>query len=499
MSKKAIALLAVLLVAAAVSVALIWQPWKPGRKSAENSKLGVVCKAGNCVSVEEAAEKGDRDAQFAVGVAHMNGKGLPRDDAAAVRWFGKAGAQGHRDAQFFFGMAHLQGIGGLTADPGEAAKWFVKSSEQGNPSAQHLLGALHYEGKGVKQDYAESERLWRLSGEQGNAGSQFNIGALYFEARGVPKNDNEALKWLSAAAERGHEGAPGLLAKLEYQWPADRGKIEERLAAATDLVKRPAAPSAAMLKWRAEERQKAEALALKGPNAMDDTGKTALYYAVSAADLSLVSALIEKGGDPNGRKDDDYSWAPLHAASAGGHLEIARLLVDRGARIDLKARNVPSPLSLAVGNSQLELAEWLIAKGADAKQQDAESGRTLLHGIASESDSREVVELLLRSGVDPNLKDREGKTPLHIAASTTETRRTPTPLGKLPAPPYGRKAEIVEALLKGGADPAIQDGAMMTPLEHALNAQSSKDVPQSARQRFVDIENLLRAKPKPPA
>ena len=41
------------------------------------------------------AEQGDAPAQFALGVMCAEGRGVPQDDAEAVRWYGLAAEQGH--------------------------------------------------------------------------------------------------------------------------------------------------------------------------------------------------------------------------------------------------------------------------------------------------------------------------------------------------------------------------------------------------------------------
>jgi len=45
------------------------------------------------------AEQGEADVQFNVGLMYDKGKGVPQDDAEAVKWYRKAADQGHADAQ----------------------------------------------------------------------------------------------------------------------------------------------------------------------------------------------------------------------------------------------------------------------------------------------------------------------------------------------------------------------------------------------------------------
>ena len=46
----------------------------------------------------QAAEQGDAEGQFLLGLAHTGGEGVPEDDAEAVRWFLMAAEQGHAEA-----------------------------------------------------------------------------------------------------------------------------------------------------------------------------------------------------------------------------------------------------------------------------------------------------------------------------------------------------------------------------------------------------------------
>ena len=50
-------------------------------------------------AVRLAAEQGDADAQYNLGAMYDNGRGVPEDDAEAVRWFRLAVEQGHAGAQ----------------------------------------------------------------------------------------------------------------------------------------------------------------------------------------------------------------------------------------------------------------------------------------------------------------------------------------------------------------------------------------------------------------
>jgi uncharacterized protein len=82
-----------------------------------------------------AAEQGYGRAQHNLGLMYNHGRGVPRDDAAAVAWYLKAAGQGDTAAQVQLGI--LYGTGqGVSQDPAAAASWFRKAADQGEAAGQ---------------------------------------------------------------------------------------------------------------------------------------------------------------------------------------------------------------------------------------------------------------------------------------------------------------------------------------------------------------------------
>jgi TPR repeat protein len=125
------------------------------------------------------AEQGDAEAQYNLGDSYDWGKGVPRDDV-------------------------------------EAAKWYRKAAEQGDAKSQSMLGKCYAKGDGVAQNYSEAVRWYRKAAAQGFAQGQFNLGWCYDNGEGVPRNTTEALKWYRKAALQGHYGAKQCGAAIEY-------------------------------------------------------------------------------------------------------------------------------------------------------------------------------------------------------------------------------------------------------------------------------------------
>ena len=142
-----------------------------------------------------------------------NAKSAPQDHAATASGYRKAADQGDADAQFNLGMMYANGRG-VSRDDVEAVKWYRKAAEQGHARAQYNLGVRYDNGRGVSRDNGEAAKWYRKAAEQGYAAAQFNLGYDYEHGEGVPCSNAEALKWYRKAAEQGHENAKNALKRF---------------------------------------------------------------------------------------------------------------------------------------------------------------------------------------------------------------------------------------------------------------------------------------------
>jgi len=145
------------------------------------------------------ANAGDASAEFQVGFAYANGKGVPREFTEAARWYRKAAEQGNADAQSLLGVLYRNGHG-VPQNYSEAELWCRKAASQGNAFAQFTLGLDYSQGKGVPQDFTQAALWYRKAAMQGNAGAEEELGLLYEEGKGVPQDFGEAYFWTSLAA-----------------------------------------------------------------------------------------------------------------------------------------------------------------------------------------------------------------------------------------------------------------------------------------------------------
>jgi len=113
-------------------------------------------------------------------------------------------------------------------------------------------------------------------------------------------------------------------------------------------------------------------------------------------------------------------FTPLHLAAFFGQEEAAKILLERGAEVNLVARNATihvTPLHSAAAGSHPGIVKLLLEHGADPNAAQ-DGGFTPLHS-AAQNDDRESAEALLEAGADPSLANDDGKTPAELAGDGT--------------------------------------------------------------------------------
>jgi len=165
-------------------------------------------------------------------------------------------------------------------------------------------------------------------------------------------------------------------------------------------------------------------------------GCSAIMFAVYANHPEIADSLIATGVEPDifeaaatGRiervrqllKQDPNL---IHAWSADGwtalhlnfnHLDVAKLLIDSGADLNLNSRNKlnATPLQGAAATNRIELARLYLSRGANVNCRSAEGGSPLEE--AAGNSFLDFAKLLIEFKADVNQKDDNGKTPLAIA------------------------------------------------------------------------------------
>jgi TPR repeat protein len=110
---------------------------------------------------------------------YENGRGIPKNNKTAVKWYSLAAEQEIADAQFNLGVMYDNGKG-VPQDYKTAVKWYSLAAEQGYAPAQYNL-------KRLERPITEQNKLQELQtpAKQGNADAQYKLGAIYGNGQGV--------------------------------------------------------------------------------------------------------------------------------------------------------------------------------------------------------------------------------------------------------------------------------------------------------------------------
>ncbi|KAI7756265.1 hypothetical protein M8C21_015499 [Ambrosia artemisiifolia] len=170
-----------------------------------------------------------------------------------------------------------------------------------------------------------------------------------------------------------------------------------------------------------------------------------LNSAAFDGDLSQIKSLIRSGADPN--KQDYDGRSPLHLAAAKGHVDIVVFLIQNDVEVNISDNFGNTPLFEAIKNAHENVAAILVNKGGSLKINEA--GNFLCSCVAR--GDIDFIRRLLANGIDPNSKDYDYRTPLHVATSQGSCL-------------------IAKLLVQSGASVLLKDRWGNTPLDEARSS-----------------------------
>ena len=124
--------------------------------------------------IRHSAERGYHKAQCCMAEFHLR---FDNNHDEAIRLYRLAAEQGNADAQFALGLIYGLGQSG-PKDSAEAVKWYRLAAEQGHPAARNSLGVAYDHGEGVPRDNVEAAKWYYLAAEQGEADAHGQLGTF---------------------------------------------------------------------------------------------------------------------------------------------------------------------------------------------------------------------------------------------------------------------------------------------------------------------------------
>jgi len=170
----------------------------------------------------------------------------------------------------------------------------------------------------------------------------------------------------------------------------------------------------------------------RGADASQSQGKPLfnadpLFLAAYGGNAEVLPDLLKAGASLNGEmtligtsNSDAISGSVRH-----GYLDVAETLVKLGAPVDRTDARI-TPLVKAVLGDQVEMAKFLISKGADVNHVDGNGMTPLLYAASIDFGSPAMIDMLLKAGARTDMKTKEGKTALELARQYKHTHLIPS-------------------------------------------------------------------------
>ena len=184
------------------------------------------------------ADGGDPAAQYWLGIAYAQGRGVEKDYVKASEWYRRAAEQppqqleapqqtetpqqlfelyqqesdqakrmdylkksaetGYAQAQAWMALTYSQGYG-VEKNAAEAARWLQRLAQQNSPEAWYWLGRCYSGGWGVEKDPIQAAQWYQKAAEHGDKNAQSKLADCYKSGLGVPRDRTQARYWREKA------------------------------------------------------------------------------------------------------------------------------------------------------------------------------------------------------------------------------------------------------------------------------------------------------------
>lgn len=161
------------------------------------------------------AEGGDAAAQVSLAVRYRDGRGVAKDDAAAMQWAHRAADAGNADAMDFVGHAYLRGAV-LQRNPAIAFGYF-KSAADKSAQAAFNLGQCYFGAQGTDQDCSKALEWWTKAAAKGHGRAASTAAMALLSGEGVAADAKEARRLAERAAELNDPSGLIVLGEMQFQ------------------------------------------------------------------------------------------------------------------------------------------------------------------------------------------------------------------------------------------------------------------------------------------
>ncbi len=258
-------------------------------------------------AIRHAAEQGEAQAQYELGLMYYNGDGVQADLVKGFEWMRKAAEQGHAVAQFNLFLSYENGMGG-EQDHEQAVLWLKKAegglrkaADQGDAKAAYCLWRMYDNGWLVDRDPVKSAEWLQKAAERGHAESQYQLGVTHARNRHYA----QAAEWFEKAEKQGHGKARPAFGEICYE-------LGEMYAKGREVAQDPV--QAAQWYLKGAERENADAqsrlgmMYARGNGVAQDLPKAAKWLCKAAehgsnsASVVLMDLCSRKEGGCQGEK-----------------------------------------------------------------------------------------------------------------------------------------------------------------------------------------------------
>ena len=132
---------------------------------------------------------------------------------------------------------------------------------------------------------------------------------------------------------------------------------------------------------------------------------------------STQSEVVDKSNSVDSELVSTKNQKPIHWAAASNRVDMTKKLLKEGSDPEDEDGNGFKPVHIAASEGCAEVIQVLAEEGVELGAGDSKRKSTPLHWAVLRQSSRQLVELLISLGVDPDITDKYCATPLHRAAA----------------------------------------------------------------------------------